>query len=70
MLCPLCRLREGEDIIQDAALLDEACLCVVNQVQEEWPYLSTNHLGEDFVSYGEESLYPPLKICRKATSNG
>ena len=60
VICPLRRLGEGEDIVQDTAIFDKACLCVMDWVQEEWPYLSTNHFGEDFVSCGEEGDRPPL----------
>ena len=60
VLCPLCHLGEGKVVVQDATILDKACLCVVNEVRKEWSYLSTNHLGEDFVGCGKESNRVPL----------
>ena len=60
VLSPLRRLREGEDIVQNAAILDKACLSVMDEIRDEWPNSSTHHFGEDFVGGGEEGDHAPL----------
>ena len=49
VLRPLRCLEKGEDVVQDAAILNKACLRVTDEVRKEWMYLSIDHLGEDFV---------------------
>ena len=60
VLGPLCRLRKREDVIQDATILDETCLSVVDQVRKQGAEAVADHFGEDFVSRREEGDGTPL----------
>ena len=47
-------------VVQNAAVLKEACLSVTNEVRKEWSYSSADHLGNDFAGDGEEGDRAPL----------
>ena len=60
VVCPLRCLEKGKDVVQDAAILNEACLRVMDEVRKEWTYASTDHLGEDFVGSSKKGDRTPL----------
>ena len=60
VLCPLCCLRDGEDNIEDAPILDKACLHVVDEIREKRPLSSAHHFGGRFIGNGEEDDRPLL----------
>lgn len=42
---PLNCLIEGEDVVQDASILDKTCLGAMDQVWKERLYSSANHMS-------------------------
>ena len=60
LLCPLCRLLKCEDIVQDALILNKACLRVMDEVGEKGTYLGANHFGKGLIGRGEEGDRLPL----------
>ena len=60
MLHPLFYLREGEDDVQNATILNTFGLCIVNQIRRKRLYSRTDHLGKDLVSRGKEGNRLPL----------
>ena len=68
MLRPLCRLREGEDIVKNATILNKASLRVMNEVREKRPNSGTNHFGKDFISGSKERNKAPLSELLSVSS--